>query len=92
MIYKLVLTEEAEKQLLQLRKSGQKKDFQKILSLFQELEKHPTTGTGQVEALKGSLSGYWSRRINKQFRIIYTTHEEIVTVEVISARSHYGDK
>ena len=64
MIYKLVLTEEAEKQLLQWRKSGQKKDFQKILSLFQELEKHPTTGTGQVEALKGSLSGYWSRRIN----------------------------
>ena len=41
MIYKLVLTEEAEKQLLQWRKSGQKKDFQKILSLFQELEKHP---------------------------------------------------
>ena len=85
MIYKLVLTEEAEKQLLQWRKSGQKKDFQKILSLFQELEKHPTTGTGQVEALKGSLSGYWSRRINKHFRIIYTIHEEIVTVEVISA-------
>lgn len=28
MIYKLVLTEEAEKQLLQWRKSGQKKDFQ----------------------------------------------------------------
>ncbi|MFK2343275.1 Txe/YoeB family addiction module toxin [Bacteroides fragilis] len=54
--------------------------------------KHPTTGTGQVEALKGSLSGYWSRRINKHFRIIYTIHEEIVTVEVISARSHYGDK
>ena len=91
MIYKLVLTEEAEKQLLQWRKSGQKKDFQKILSLFQELEKHPTTGTGQVEALKGSLSGYWSRRINKHFRIIYTI-QEIVTVEVISARSHYGDK
>ena len=45
MIYKLVLTEEAEKQLLQWRKSGQKKDFQKILSLFQELEKHPTTET-----------------------------------------------
>ena len=26
---------------------------------------HPTTGTGQVEALKGNLSGYWSRRIDK---------------------------
>ncbi len=35
MSYVLVLTEEAEKQLLQWRKSGQKKDLQKILALFQ---------------------------------------------------------
>ena len=53
---------------------------------------HPATGTGQVEALKGNLSGYWSRRINKQFRIIYTIYEDIVTVMVISVKSHYGDK
>lgn len=92
MKYKLVLTEEAEKQLLLWKKSGQKKDIQKILSLFQELEDHPTTGTGQVEALKGNLVGYWSRRINKHFRIIYTIQEDIVTVEVVSIRSHYGDK
>lgn len=71
---------------------GQKKDLQKILSLFRELEEHPTMGTGQVEALKGNLSGYWSRRINKHFRIIYAIHEEIVTVEVVSMKSHYGNK
>lgn len=92
MSYKLLFTREAEKQLLEWKKSGQKKDLLKILSLFQELEKHPTTGTGQVEALKGNLSGYWSRRINKQFRIIYTIYEDIVTVMVISVKSHYGDK
>ncbi len=92
MSYTLVLTEEAENQLLQWKKSGQKKDIIKILSLFQELEEHPTSGTGQVEALKGNLSGYWSRRINKHFRIIYTIDEELVTLEVISVRSHYGDK
>lgn len=92
MNYKLKLTEEAEKQLLHWKKSGQKKDIAKILSLFQELGEHPTTGTGQVEQLKGSLSGYWSRRINKHFRIIYSICEEIVTVEVISVKSHYGDK
>lgn len=89
---KLVLTEEAEKQLVQWRKYGQKKDIAKILSLFQELEEHPATGTGQVEQLKGNLSGYWSRRINKHFRIIYSIHEDTITVEVVSARSHYGDK
>lgn len=92
MSYKLLFTREAEKQLLEWKKSGQKKDLLKILSLFQGLEKHPATGTGQVEALKGNLSGYWSRRINKQFRIIYTIYEDIVTVMVISVKSHYGDK
>lgn len=86
------LSPNAEKQLVEWQKSGQKKDIAKIFSLFQELEEHPTTGTGQVEQLKGSLSGYWSRRINKQHRIIYSIHEEIVTVEVVSVGGHYGDK
>ena len=92
MSYKIRLTKEAEKQLLQYRKSGAKKDLQKIAAIFAELQEHPTTGTGQIEALKGNLSGYWSRRINKQFRIIYTIYEDIITVEVISLRSHYGNK
>lgn len=38
MIYKIVLTEEAEKHLLQWKRSGQKKDLAKILSLFKEME------------------------------------------------------
>lgn len=63
MSYKLILAEEAERDLLLWKKSGQKKDLLKILSLFKKLEEHPTTGTGQVEQLKGNLSGYWSRRI-----------------------------
>ena len=41
---------------------------------------------------KGTLSGYWSRRIDKFNRIIYTIEEEIVTVTIISAKGHYGDK
>lgn len=92
MSYRIVLTEEAEKQLIQWKKSGQKKDLAKILSLFKELEEHPSTGTGQVEQLKGNLSGYWSRRINKHFRIIYTIYEETVTVTVVSVKGYYGDK
>ena len=69
MSYKLKLTDEAQKQLLQWKKSGKKK-----------------------EQLKGNLSGFWSRRIDKHYRIIYAIHEEIVTVEVVSVKSHYGDK
>lgn len=92
MSYKLILAQEAQQDLLWWRKSGQKKDLLKILALFKELEEHPTTGTGQVEQLKGNLSGYWSRRINKHYRIIYTIHEDTVTVEVISAKRHYNSK
>jgi len=92
MSYNIELTKEAEKQLLQYIKSGAKKDLQKITVLFEELQEHPTTGTGQVEALKGNLTGYWSRRINKQSRLIYSIHEDIITVEVISLRGHYGEK
>lgn len=92
MKYRVKLTDEAEKQMIQWRKSGQKKDIAKIISLLQELEEHPTTGTGQIEQLKGNYSGYWSRRITKQYRLIYTIHEDIVTVEIVSVGSHYGDK
>lgn len=64
----------------------------KIEKLLIEMIEHPTTGTGQVEALKGNLSGYWSRRIDKFNRIIYTVEEEVVTVTIISTKGHYGDK
>ena len=92
MKYKLVLSELAEEHLLKWKKSGQKKSLQKIIKLFEELEEHPYTGTGQVEALKGNLSGYWSRRIDKHSRLIYSVNDEIITVIVVSMYGHYGDK
>lgn len=92
MKYSIELTDIAQKHLLEFRSSGQKKDLKKIYSLFQELQEHPTTGTGKVEQLKGDLSGYWSRRINKQSRMIYSIRDDVVTVEVISLKGHYSDK
>ncbi len=92
MSYELVLTPKAEQHLKEWRKSGQKKILQKIVSLFEELQQHPETGTGQVEQLKGNLQGYWSRRIDKGSRLIYKIEQEIVTVFVISLKGHYGDK
>lgn len=60
MIYDLILLPEAEKHLKEWKKSGQKKILKKIAGLFMELQNHPTTGTGQVEQLKGELAGYWT--------------------------------
>ena len=92
MSYKIKLTAEAEKHLAQWRKSGQKKTLQKIASLLEEMQTHPTTGTGQVEQLKGNLQGFYSRRIDKASRMIYKIEENVVTVIVISLKGHYSDR
>lgn len=91
-IYELVFTPEAERHLLEWKKSGQKKTLKKIADLLDELRFHPTTGTGQVEQLRGSLAGLWSRRITKGARLIYGIEEERVVVIIISLKGHYGDK
>jgi toxin YoeB len=60
--------------------------------IIDELYLHPETGTGKPEKLKFELAGYWSRRINKKDRLIYSVEHHIVTVTVVSAIGHYGDK
>lgn len=72
-----------------LKKAGQKAALQKLEKLLLELAEHPRTGTGQVEALRGNLAGFWSRRIDKYNRLVYTIEEEIVTVVIVSAKGHY---
>ena len=56
-----------------------------------ELSETPFSGTGNPEALKWELTGYWSRRINQKDRLIYKVAEELVIVYVVSASGHYED-
>lgn len=90
--FEIVLTEKANNDLQEIRKSGNKAIINKVDKIFIELEEHPRTGTGKVEALKDNLSGYWSRRLNQKNRLIYKIEDEIVTVTVISVQGHYSDK
>ena len=92
MTYELILMPEAERNLKEWRKSGQKKTIKKIADLFEELRQHPTTGTGHVEQLRGNLSGLWSREINKGDRLIYCIEDDKVIVTVISLKGHDSDK
>lgn len=92
MIYELILQPQAVQHLEEWRRSGQKKTLKKIADLFRELQEHPMTGTGQVEQLKGELSGLWSRRITKGDRLIYAIEDEKVYVTIISLKGHYKDK
>jgi toxin YoeB len=92
MAYIIELEPKAMQDIAELKKTGNKAAIAKIEKLLLELREHPTTGTGQVEALKDNLSGFWSRRIDKFNRMIYTIEEDIVTVTVISAKGHYNRK
>jgi len=59
----------------------------KIHGLIAECQRHPFEGTGKPEPLKNDLSGYWSRRINREHRLIYrVTDREIL---IIQCRYHY---
>ncbi len=89
MAYIVKLEQKAVQDIANLKKSGQKAALNKLEKLLLELAAHPYTGMGQVEALKGNLSGYWSRRIDKYNRLVYAIEEEIVTVLVVSAKGHY---
>jgi toxin YoeB len=58
-----------------------KKLFLKITELIRESAKNPYKGIGKPEALKNEFSGFWSRRINKEHRLIYKVTEETSTLK-----------
>ena len=92
MSYTLEISKTALEDLERHKKSGDKPTLRKIEKLLNELMEHPTKGTGQPEMLKHDLAGLYSRRINKKHRLVYSIHEQVVKVYVLSAWSHYGDK
>ncbi|MDR0844717.1 MAG: Txe/YoeB family addiction module toxin [Tannerella sp.] len=90
MSYKLILLPDAEQDLDEHIKAGNKLLLKKIYRLFEELATHPDTGTGKPEYLK-HLS-LWSRRINDKHRMLYKIDGYKVTVFVLSLWGHYDDK
>lgn len=59
----------------------------RINKLIAEVRRTPFTGIGKPEALKHQLSGYWSRRITEEHRLVYAVEENQIVV--IAARHHY---
>ncbi len=90
--FKLKIEELAETHLKRHLKSGDKASIKKIEKILIELTETPYSGIGNPEALKYELSGFWSRKINQKDRLIYKVEEDIVTVFVISAMGHNGNK
>lgn len=87
MSYRLDFTKKAQNDFDFHKKSGNKSVLSKIAVLLADLTEHPFTGTGRPELLKHSLSGLWSRRINKEHGIVYEVLDNAVVVH--SAKGHY---
>ncbi|NEQ34864.1 MAG: Txe/YoeB family addiction module toxin [Okeania sp. SIO3I5] len=64
-----------------------KKIHQKIVALIKDIDRSSFSGLGKPEPLKYELSGYWSRRINDEHRLVYkVTDYEII---IIACKYHY---
>jgi toxin YoeB len=59
----------------------------KLNALIRECQRHPFEGTGKPEPLKGDLSGFWSRRITREHRLVYRVTAS--AIEVVQCRYHY---
>ncbi len=92
MSYELVFSKTAMADIAKHKKSGDKPTLKKIEQLLIELMVHPTTGTGQPELLKHNLAGLYSHRINRKHRLVYSISQQTITVHVLGALSHYGEK
>lgn len=68
-----------------------KKIYRRIVALISDTLRQPFTGIGKPEALKHDLSGYWSRRINREHRLVYKVDQgaDGDTVFIISCKNHY---
>jgi toxin YoeB len=61
--------------------------LKRINMLIKEIERDPFTGKGKPEPLKHRLSGFWSRRIDAQHRLVYSFEAD--TLLIAQCRDHY---
>ena len=64
-----------------------KKTLKRVNALIQDIQRSPFSGVGKPESLKHGLSGYWSRRINDEHRIVYKVEGD--SIFIAQARYHY---
>lgn len=66
-----------------------RKTLKRVNQLIEAVVREPFVGIGKPEPLLGSLSGYWSRRIDNTHRLVYAVDDADVTV--IACRGHYDN-
>jgi toxin YoeB len=82
----LTFADEAWEDYLYWQKQD-KKILKRINTLIKDIQREPFTGIGDPEPLKYNWSGYWSRRITKEHRIVYKIKDN--TMLIAQCRYHY---
>jgi toxin YoeB len=83
---RLIFSEHAWEDYLYWQRTD-RKVLDRINKLIREIQRTPFEGTGKPEPLKHGLSGYWSRRINDEHRIVYKV--ELDAILVAQLRHYY---
>jgi len=65
-----------------------KNTLKRINELIKDMVRDPFDGIGKPEALKGNLSGFYSRRINSEHRLVYAV--DMTTIYIIACKGHYN--
>ncbi|CAG5068441.1 Toxin RelK [Dyadobacter sp. CECT 9623] len=85
--YEIEFSDAAAEDLRFFSKSGQLTTIKKIKNLIDSISENPVTGIGKPELLKHNLAGYYSRRIDREHRIVYKVDQQ--TIHILSLRGHY---
>jgi toxin YoeB len=83
---KIIFSETAWEDYLHWQKMD-KKLLKRINELIQAIKRDPFDGIGKPEPLKHELSGYWSRRIDDEHRLVYKIKED--SLLIAQCRGHY---
>lgn len=87
--YQLKYSPDSLKDIKYFKKLGDASIIRKINRPLDELEQHPDIGSGQVEALRYDLTGFWSLRINKEHRLLYQIDDDKKIVYIYKLKGHY---
>ena len=83
---KLIFSENAWEDYLYWQNTD-KQILKRINELIKDIQKNKHKGIGKPEPLKHNLSGYWSRRINNEHRLVYKIEEDKIMIAQL--RYHY---
>ena len=83
---KYVFVEESWEDYLYWQKNDKQK-LRRINELLKDIARNPFSGIGKPEPLRFKYSGFWSRRIDEEHRLIYRVEGE--EIQVVKCRFHY---